>query len=105
MTNTNGTMVIAGSLSSANEYISGFATHLCVGSPVDNTALRNSVQIVAPGAAFYNFYSSFVMPGIELWGIFTATSLDPVDKTTLWTVVPYVPVYEGWGVRVAALQG
>ncbi len=104
MTNINGTMVIAGSVSSANTFISGFAAHRCTADSLDDTELRDSVQTVAKGVAFYNL-SGGPYGTVEPWGIYTATSLDPVDQTTLWTVIPYVPSYCTWGEQVVALQG
>ena len=77
MTNVHGAMVIAGSVSSANTFISAFATHRCITDSSDDTALRSSVQIVANGAAFYNL-SGGIFPGnVEPWGILQQQVLIP----------------------------
>jgi hypothetical protein len=99
----NNTMALAGSVSSLNTFVSGFAANRAVSAAVDNTALRNSVQIIAPGVAQYTVDAGFTTS--ETWGMYSKIALDPVDQTKVWPFVEFVQNYDAWGIGVASLQG
>lgn len=90
MTNANNnTMLLAGSVSSLNTFISAFAANQAVSASVDNTALRNSVQIIGQGDAQYDIDS--FLEGIELWGLYSRIAVDPIDQTKFWAFADFVP--------------
>lgn len=104
MTNANNnTMVLAGSVSSLNTFVSGFAASQPGSSPVDNDALRSSVQIIAPGVAQYVLNGPFTAS--ETWGLYSKIALDPVDQSKVWPFVEFVQNTNAWGIGVASLQG
>ncbi len=104
MTNTNNnTMVLAGSASSLNTFVSGFAASRSVAAAVDDAALRSSVQIIAPGVAQYVVGAPF--SGSEQWGLYSKIALDSVDQTKVWPFVEFVQNYDNWGIQAVSLQG
>lgn len=104
MTNANNnTMVLAGSVSSLNTFVDGFAANRSVAAAVDNDALRSSVQIIAPGVAQYIVLGPFF--AVEQWGLYSKIALDPVDQTKVWPFVEFVQNYDNWGIQAVSLQG
>ncbi len=103
MTNANNnTMVLAGSVSSLNTFVSGFAANRSVAAAVNDSALRSSVQIIASGNAQYTVSAPF--SGIEQWGLYSKIALDPVDQTKIWPFVEFVENYNCWGINATSLQ-
>jgi hypothetical protein len=55
--------------------------------------------IAEPGAAAYN-----AQAGVQRWGDYSQTVVDPSDNMTFWTFQEYTSTLNKWGVRVIELQ-
>jgi hypothetical protein len=103
MTNDAGTMTICGSTSATNVAINAFASNRNVADPSNDTALRNSVQLLT-NSNFSLSFSALDNNGREIWGQYSRTCIDPADNRTMWTIQPFVSAFNVIGQQVTQLK-
>ena len=103
MTNKNGDMVIACTVSGAQDYPNAVYTGRKATDP-QNT-LRSPV-LVTNSMFSYNF-GPFVDPTNgnigQRWGDLSSVSLDPKNDLTMWSTQEFAAVQNGWGIQVTQL--
>ena len=104
MTNAAGTMTICGSTSGTNLAINAFASNRAVASPSNDAALLASVQLLTNSNFSYTYSTNFSIGGLEAWGQYSRTCIDPVDNRTMWTIQPFVAGYNIMGYQVTELK-
>ena len=99
--NTNGTIVIGYNGSSLSSYVSCYAV---VGQTVNGVTTFGSRLLLKAGTASYQD-----MPGVDpsqynsRWGDYSATSVDPSDPTTFWTIQMYPSGPAIWSTRITQI--
>jgi hypothetical protein len=99
--NTNGTIVIGFNGSSLSSYVSSYAV---VGQTVNGLTTFGSPMLLKAGTASYqdtpgvdpSFYTS-------RWGDYSATSVDPSDPTTFWTIQMYPSGSDVWSTQITQI--
>ncbi len=86
-------MVMGFSGSKSNDFIGAFYSYRAA-----DGATPNGVSLAHGGQGPYDFSSR--------WGDYSATSLDPIDDLTFWTVQQYMeqdPASEKWGTWISEI--
>jgi hypothetical protein len=93
--NTEHHVVLAFSGSHAAEYAGAYYTGHHALDPPGATA---APALLRPGSGPYNHVDG---NGINRWGDYSLTSVDPIDDTTFWTIQEYARVNNRWGTWIA----
>jgi hypothetical protein len=96
--NANDEVVVAFSGSNATQYASSyFAGRI----PSDPAGQLSAPALLKDGTAPYNTVGS---SGVNRWGDYSLTSVDPQDDLTLWTIQEHTRATDTWGTRIGKLQ-
>ena len=91
-------VVVAFSGSDASQYASSyFAGRI----PSDPANQLSQPVLLRAGSAPYNTVGS---SGVNRWGDYSLTSIDPTDDQTLWTIQEHTRATDTWGTRIAKLE-
>jgi hypothetical protein len=99
--NTNGTIVIGFNGSSLSSYVSCYAA---VGQTVNGVTTFGGLLLLKAGTASYQD-----QPGVDpslynsRWGDYSATSVDPSDPNTFWTIQMYPSGPATWSTRITQI--
>ena len=98
--NARGDAVMAFSGSSTNTHVRAYFTGLLGSDPNPSQAMNQAVRLLKDGDDTYEFAG---------WGDYSATSLDPIDALTFWTVQEYAAPHSGstnkvWGTWIGAVS-
>ena len=99
--NTNGTIVIGFNGSSLSSYVSCYAA---VGQTVNGVTTFGSRRLLKAGTASYQD-----TPGVDpslynsRWGDYSATSVDPSDPNSFWTIQMYPSGPATWSTQITQL--
>lgn len=104
MTNKNGAMVIACTVSGLNTYTN--ATSAARLSTDTLGTLQTELRLTSNTTNPYNF-GPFVNPSNgnigQRWGDLSSLCPDPNDDTTIWATQEWASVYNGWGIQATQL--
>ena len=96
--NDAGVVVIACNGSSADVYVSSYAT---IGETVNGVlAFNNGLTLLQAGLASYQ---STDFTGSSRWGDYSATSVDPEDPSRFWTIQTYAVDTTVWATQITEL--
>jgi hypothetical protein len=95
--NANGTVVIACNGSSANTFISSYAT---AGLTVNGVTTFGDLVLLKSGLAVYSDGNT---SGASAWGDYSTTSVDPSDPTRFWTIQLYPSSSSAWSTQITEL--
>ena len=99
--NTNGTIVIGFNGSSLYSYVSCYAA---VGQTVNGVTTFGNLLLLHSGTASYQD-----QPGVDpsqynsRWGDYSATSVDPADPNSFWTIQMYPSGPAAWSTQITQL--
>jgi hypothetical protein len=98
--NARGDAVMAFSGSSSNTHVRAFYAGLLGSDPNPSQAMNQAVRLLKDGEDTYESID---------WGDYSATSLDPVDALTFWTVQEYAASHipgtnAVWGTWIGAVS-
>jgi hypothetical protein len=96
--NTNETVVIGLNGSSTSSYISCYAV---VGQTVNGVTTFGDLMLLRAGNASYQNIDP--VSGLSRWGDYSATSVDPSDPNTFWTIQTYPSSSSAWSTRITQL--
>jgi hypothetical protein len=94
--NANGDVVLGYTRSSSSEFASAYAS---VGSTSGGVLSFGSPILLHAGTAYFSLFGS-----PERWGDFSATSLDPSNSNSFWTVQEFATTDSTTGQRIWATQ-
>lgn len=92
--NQFGNVVIGFSRSSLTEFVSSYAV---VGDTVDGITTFGSPILLKPGVANYS-------QGNNRWGDYSATTVDPTDPLSFWTIQEFVSAPNTWSTQITELK-
>jgi len=96
--NENGLVVIAFDACSSNTFVGSCAV---AGETINGTTTFGDITLLKSGAANYEV----VEPnGESRWGDYTATSVDPQDPNSFWTIQQYVSTNNIYSTQVTQLR-
>ena len=96
--NANDEVVVAFSGSNASQYAGVYFAGRVASDPAHQ--LSNPVLYQAGNAAYNTVDSS----GVNRWGDYSLTSVDPTDDLTIWTIQEFTRSTDQWGTRIAQLE-
>jgi hypothetical protein len=95
--NTGGTVLIAYNASGPNTFPSSFAV---VGSTTNGVTTFSRPRLLKAGTASYQ---NVDFNGLNRWGDYSATSVDPADPTRFWTIQEIATGPDVWSTQVTEL--
>jgi hypothetical protein len=98
--NADGDVIIGTSQAGANA-ANGFASVAVAQREATDPAGTLGAPVVVQGSS--TIYDT-MFSGIERWGDYSQTVVDPADPDTFWTFQEYANASGGWSVRVSKLQ-
>jgi hypothetical protein len=96
--NADDAVVVSFSGSNASTYGSSYFAGRTASDPLGQ--LSDPVLLKAGNAPYNTVDSS----GVNRWGDYSLTSIDPDDDTTLWTIQEHTRSEDVWGTRIAKLE-
>ena len=96
--NKDNSVVVGFSGSSPNDYASSYAAGRTANDPAGQLS---PPAILMAGTAPYNTIDS---SGVNRWGDYSLTSVDPVDDTAIWTIQEHTRSPDAWGTRVGQYE-
>lgn len=91
-----GHMAIGTSFGGAQNFMSSAAAGRLASDPLGTTRAPTTI---IPGAAAYSLATS----GLNPWGYYSSTVIDPVDDQSIWAFTEYTSEQDIWAVRVTKL--
>lgn len=82
---------------------SGYASAVTAGKLATQVNATGVPDLIAAGLQYAPTSTAAVANGVYKWGVYSYTSLDPLDDMTMWTIVPYASGVNEWGLRAAKL--
>lgn len=95
--NKFGSVVIGFSRSGMEEFVSSYAV---VGATVSGVTTFGSPILLKAGEANFRIYGDTFEP----WGDYSATSVDPTEPFSFWTVQEFAGVNNTWGTQITQLK-
>jgi hypothetical protein len=95
--NGNGDVALGFSGSSTDEYVSAFVAGRRAIDPPSTTSLPILLK------AGEGPYVQLDLGGLNRWGDYSLTSVDPVDDATIWSIQEYARENNSWGTWIAKL--
>lgn len=96
--NARGDVILGFTGSSESQYAGAYFTGRSAGDTPGAVAVP---ALYRPGQGAYNTVDS---NGVNRWGDYSLTSVDPVDDLTLWTIQEYSRGNDRWGTWIAKLM-
>lgn len=96
--NARGDMTMSFSGTSANQYAGSYFTGRLACDPLNQMAVP---ALMAPGLSGYNYLDG---GGLNRWGDYSLTSVDPADDLSMWTIQEYARGDGTWGTWVGKLE-
>jgi len=96
--NTNGTVVLGLNGSSTSSYVSCYAV---VGQTLNGATTFGNLLLLRAGTASYQKTNSTIT--LSRWGDYSATTVDPADPNTFWTIQTYPSGSGAWSTRITQI--
>lgn len=96
--NASGTVVIGCNGCSSNTFISCYAT---VGETVNGVTTFGPLVLLKAGVASYHYLDEM---GVNRWGDYSATTVDPSDPSRFWTIQLYPSASDAWSTQITELR-
>ena len=96
--NARDEVILGFSGSNASQYAGAY---LAARRPADSAGEMCAPILFQAGNAAYNTASS---GGVNRWGDYSLSSIDPVDDTTLWTIQEHTRSADAWGTWIAKVE-
>lgn len=109
MSNKRGDIFVGSSVSGANAFIDAVGFRRFKGDPkgfpelngIANSLMRDPIKF-SNSQTSYNL--QFTTTGPQRWGDYSYTSLDPIDKMTMWTIQEFCADTDVWGCQVIEIK-
>ncbi len=98
MVSGQGHLVLGSSAAGTNEYINAAVAGVLAG---DAAGTFRVPELFAASGSAYNGPTDPSRFNMRRWGDYSATSLDPCDDMTVWTIQQFAAAPDQWGVQVA----
>jgi len=95
--NEAGVVVIGCNGTSSEQYVSSYAV---VGQTVDGQLSFGELTLLKAGASNYETQDE---TGIDRWGDYSATTVDPMDPNRFWTIQAYPKTTTAWATQVTEI--
>jgi hypothetical protein len=96
--NANSDVVVAFSGSNESQFAGAYFAGRVSSDPTDQLS---APVLYKSGNAAYNTVDS---SGVNRWGDYSLTSVDPTDDETIWTIQEFTRSADQWGTRIAKLE-